>query len=419
MGINYKKLISDICAKTLSDQEISELNWRWESLAGVVNRSQYLKANTTQGLEDFLLFLHKKSNLVENSTRIDGVNYPYAHALVKVFERNGQWRKTYSEWKPKSHNARKQFSSLLLHLFGKYKLPAFMDNVWFKTDTGSYRYREWYINLSRGESLRVQKSKVLVTKKIARYFGTAPSDYSVEAALWWGIVFSEGGNERLATEFNAARPSQLSDRQIFWTGYIKFLIANPMIDNSQIGPIVDYINYQKIDHHDAYENGTIVSNPPPQPNFSLNNRNPNTLLRAVREWHTATSKMDYNDIIVFDKSPLKPYRRKKKDEENTVTYTIEQLTNNAQLYMEGDDLGHCVGSYVASCANNDCTIWSFSVLEKNSKSRLITIEVARNMIVQARGKFNRYPSLDEMAMINKWASQEKLSVASWVVSELD
>jgi len=41
------------------------------------------------------------------------------------------------------------------------------------------------------------------------------------------------------------------------------------------------------------------------------------------------------------------------------------------------------------------------------------------MIVQARGKFNRYPSLDEMAMINKWASQEKLSVASWVVSELD
>lgn len=414
MGTNYKKLISDICDQKLCEEEIARLNWRWKSVVENINNSRYLKINSNDGLAEFLTYIYKKAALVENTIQIDQKEYLYIQGLIKIFERNRQWIRSFSNWKPNSHNKRKQFSHLLRHLFGQYEVPAFMDNVWFRNDPGSYRYRDWYVNLTRGESLRKQKSKILVTRKIAHYFGTAPSEYSVEDALWWGIVLSLGGNERTAIEFNAAKPSQPYDNQEFWKSFIRYIIANPLIDKSQIGPIVDFINFQKFDDHETYENDAIVTNPPPQPNFSLNKRNPNTLLRLVREWHVNTSRIKFDDFIRFDLSAIKPYEPAKRKAAEA-SYSIRQITNNFELYKEGEVLGHCVGSYVPSCRNNHCTIWSLMRHEADKNMKLITIEVdGANEIVEARGKFNRYPSKTEIAIIQKWALQEELRISRWL-----
>ncbi len=414
MGTNYKKLITDVCEERLSEEDIFNLNWRWKNVVETINSSNYLKINSNDGLAEFLTFIYKKGDLLENTIQIDNKEYLYIQGLVRIFERNRQWLRSFSNWKPNSHNKRKQFSHFLRHLFGKYEIPAFMDNVWFRNDPGSYRYRDWYVNLTRGESLRKQKSKILVTKKIAHYFGTAPPEYSVEEALWWGIVMSLGGNERIAIEFNAANPSQSYENQEFWKGFIRYIIANPMIDKSQIGPIIDFINFQKFDDHETYENDSIVTHPPPQPNFSLNNRNPNTLLRLVREWHRHTSQIKFDDFIRFDSSAIKPYFSPKLKDAKT-TFSIRQITNNFELYKEGEVLGHCVGSYVSSCRNNHCTIWSLTQHDAGKKKKLVTIEVdSKKEIVEARGKFNRYPKDKEFAIIKKWAAQEDLQISRWL-----
>ena len=411
MGINYKKLIANICDKTLDDQDASHLDRRWSEIREIINRSKYLKENSTEELKQFLLYIHKNGKFLEFTVRIKNHEFLYMKGLIKVFERKGQWIRPYSDWKPKSHNKRKQFSHLLRHLFGKYEIPAFMDNVWFRSDPGSYRYRDWYVNLIRGDSLIKQKSRLRVTKKIAHYFGTAPPDYSVEEALWWGITLSLGGNERVATEFNAANPSKIYENQEFWKGFIKYIIENPMIDRSQIGPIIDYINFQKFDGHEIYENGVIIMNDPPQPNFSLKNRNPNTLLRLVRNWHRTTSKIKLDEFIGFKISAIKPYSPLK-SKDTKISYSIRQITNNFDLYREGEILKHCVGSYVSSCRQNRCTIWSLTQHDAEKDKKLITIEVnSENEIVEARGKCNRYPEKGEFAIISRWAALEGLGIS--------
>jgi hypothetical protein len=414
MATNYKKLFADICNDNLSEKDISKLTLKWKNIIELIQYSRYLKINSTKNLQEFLTLVFKRGNFLDSTIQIKRNDYLFTQGLIKVFERNKQWIRKVEEWKPKSHNKRKQFSHLLRHLFGKYEVPLFMDHVWFRNDQGSYRYRDWYVNLIRGESLRKQKSKVKVTKKIAHYFGTAPENYSVEEALWWGIIHSLGGNVRIVREFNSARPAKIYEAQEFWKRFISFIINNPMIDKSQIGPIIDFINYQRFDEQETYENEVLVMLPPPQPNFSFNNRNPNTLLALVSTWHRGTSSNKHGDLIHFSHSKIKPYLSIKTNG-NFYNHSIKQLTNNFELFKEGKELGHCVGSYVNSCRKNHCTIWSLTQHDAHDYKKLVTIEVdSDNQIVEMRGKHNRYPTDGEMAMIQKWVILENLYISEWV-----
>lgn len=48
-------------------------------------------------------------------------------ALIKVANYALDWIRPIKDWEPKSHNRRRQFSSLVRHLFCKYDVPLFMD----------------------------------------------------------------------------------------------------------------------------------------------------------------------------------------------------------------------------------------------------------------------------------------------------
>ena len=248
---------------------------------------------------------------------------------------------------------------------------------------------------------------------MSHYFGTAPGDYTVEQAITWGIIFSEGGNERLVNEFIAAKPSNFYEDLNFWKTCIRFLLSNPMIDRKLIGPIIDFINFQKFDDSDTFEDGEVVTLPPPQPNFSLNNRNPNTLLTLVEKWHGSYKKSGLKDLIIFEPSKLSEYVRKLKDKS---AIQIKQLVSNFALYDEGDKLGHCVGSYAHSCYEGTCSIWSYSVIENSESKKMLTIEVyGDNIINEVRGKSNRYPTAKEFSHIQRWAKDENLSISKWVM----
>ena len=93
--------------------------------------------------------------------------------------------------------------------------------------------------------------------------------------------------------------------------------------------------------------------------------------------------------------------------------------SNYALYDEGDQLKHCVGSYAYSCLEGRCTIWSYSRIENSESKKLLTIEMnSENVISQVRGARNRFPTLNEMSHIKKWALVQKLSISQWIVDHV-
>lgn len=77
------------------------------------------------------------------------VGNSYMEALVNIAAYHRTWLRPVEDWKPTSHNARRQFASLLRHLFVRYDdMPPFFDTVWFE---GHYceaaRHRKWFIRV--------------------------------------------------------------------------------------------------------------------------------------------------------------------------------------------------------------------------------------------------------------------------------
>ncbi len=410
MAVNYRKLISSIVEKQIQEDEIP--NFRWKEIHKIISKSRYLNEHSSEGLIDFLLYVHKKGNFLEHSLTINQVEHYYISGLIKMFERNRQWIRDYKNWKPKSHNKNKQFRELLFHLFGTYKIPKFMDNVWFRRDKGSYKYREWYIKLTSGESLRKQKFKVPITKKIAHFFGTAPEDYTIEQAVIHGVVFSEGGDDRLVKEIISSKPSKFFEELNFWKTFIRFINMYPMMDRKMIGPIIDFINYQKFDSIESFEDDEFILIPPPQPNFSFNNRNPITLIKLVEKWHGDIKKSRREELLKFALSSIDGYKKKMND---SSIILIKQLTSNFALFDEGEKLGHCVGSYSYSCYEGECTIWSLSKVAIGEAKKILTIEVRKDGIInEIRGARNRFPTKSEMSHIKSWSNKENLIISKWI-----
>lgn len=80
-----------------------------------------------------------------------------------------------------------------------------------------------------------------------------------------------------------------------------------------------------------------------------------------------------------------------------------------ELSNEGNQLSHCVGSYVNNIVNERCVILFMRKTDDPKKS-VLTIEIRDGRIVQSRGKFNRGMEYTEREAMHKLA--EKLELDS-------
>ncbi|QPK89880.1 PcfJ domain-containing protein [Bacillus velezensis] len=90
-------------------------------------------------------------------------------------------------------------------------------------------------------------------------------------------------------------------------------------------------------------------------------------------------------------------------------YSVIYPKNIDDLIKEGDDLSHCVASYVDSIISKSCKILFLRHNDEIDKS-LGTIEVRGDRIRQARGKGNRPLNIEERRAIEKWAKEKELTV---------
>lgn len=98
---------------------------------------------------------------------------------------------------------------------------------------------------------------------------------------------------------------------------------------------------------------------------------------------------------------FKPYA----DEE----YTVIAPINSSDLQKEGDTLNHCVASYIKRVVDNECLILFLRNASTPLES-LVTLEIRKNSIVQARGLHNRAITEKERHALYRFAEKKRMTV---------
>ena len=344
----------------------------------------------------------------------------FIEGMLALARNRGQWIRPLASWKPRSHNVRRQFSSLAGHLLARYRAPLFMDSVWFMGEGGeAARQQAWYVSLGSGQSPRKLDLPIILTRQMAHHFLQAPKDYSVHAALRWGQVIGLGGNGRLVKAILHSRIGTDFDNEDFWITVIRWLIRNATLDPGQIGPLIDYIHHQRLEPQELAAGPRPSETRLPRPGFSMKGRTAASLLRGMHRWHAQLRKQPEKPQLEWQESGIGPFDWTEGvlASGNLRRWTIIELLSRKELYHEGRVMRHCVAVYDNLCAFGGTSIWSMGV-ERNlgRRKRVLTIEVANRSktICQIRGKTNRFPTQKERDVVRRWMAQEGLSLAQHV-----
>jgi hypothetical protein len=360
--------------------------------------------------------LYRLFQVVESRSKLL-TSTEYIRGIIELSIDAGGWLRPIEDWRPDTHNAVRQFSSLARHLWAHYDVPIFLDKAWLSEDRTQ---QKWFKVIGSGKNIRTAPDlPITLTRNMAHFFLLAPDAYSVEAALRWAQVCALGGDRRLADALQETKIARDFRDEDFWLGVIRFFVRNPMLDPIQISPIIDYIWNQK------YEDRIVFTGPgvaeqigPEQPNFSMKGRTAISLLKAVDAWHKHLGRDRKGGNLQWSSSGILPlnFVEGTKRENNMKLWRIRELLSSGELITEGRMMQHCVASYATSCNSGTCSIWTMEVQEADIPEKLLTIEVGTHtrQIRQIRGKRNRLPTEKEKEIVRRWAEKEHLELASYI-----
>lgn len=175
----------------------------------------------------------------------------------------------------------------------------------------------------------------------------------------------------------------------FWCDVYLFLLKVDWDDTEMsITDFVDYFVYVKYDTTE-----TII----------LKGRSARSVIDEIDYWHNSAQFESLKEFIHLSWKGMdaKEYKIQSKQD----TYLFKEITNGEDLYRESDEMKHCVFSYIHSCVNNFCSIWSMKKEVNTSFKHYMTIEVNDNEIVQISGKLNSAPSFEDENIIKEWAKE--------------
>jgi len=89
-------------------------------------------------------------------------------------------------------------------------------------------------------------------------------------------------------------------------------------------------------------------------------------------------------------------------------YVVVAPEKSDDLKAEGDNLNHCVASYIKKVIDGESLIF---FLRKDPAISLLTLQIKDGKIIQARGMHNRQPNKEEVAAVEKFAEKQKLELA--------
>jgi len=347
----------------------------------------------------------------------------YANALLALSAHHGDWVRPLDAWTARSHNASRQFRSLVRHLTARYDVPKFLDAAWLEGLTrDGVKHQGWYKHVASGRNIRTAEDlPVRLTRGQAHHFLRAPEDLDIPSAFRWALVTDLGGDDRLARSVLTTRIGKEFGNEGFWESVVRFFIAYPELEPVHHGPVVDFLHRQKF--------VPPVPNPPadqpgqtslsaPHPNLCMRGRTPESLLRVVRDWHRALaeSRSAATAVAPWGPSGFAPFAHEEGEGEGRREFEITELLTADELAEEGKAMSHCVASYALACGSGRSSIWSLRVrIESGRVVRLATVEVRRGdgTVVQVRRKSNKQPTERELSVIRRWGDAGGPALAYW------
>lgn len=364
----------------------------------------FKKSQKPEVLLESLLYLERWSKLISDPE--------YVRGIVALVAHHTSWKRPLNKWRPQKHNVRRQFASLSRYLLAHYDVPAFMDSVWF---SGKRKQQAWFIHVGSGNNIRTAEAlPVSLTKKMAHHYLQAPDGYSVLTAFRWAQVKSVGGDNALSDSIAATQLARRFKDEEFWMGVIRFFVDNPMLDRAHVHPIVDFIwNEKYVDQHEQDGNGRLRSVGPAQPNFTMRGRTADSLLAQVNAWHRRLGRLTHGvSERRWSRWVIDDYRFVEGggSANNTRVWQIRELLSGKELVAEGRTQKHCVASYVNSCVRGVSAIYTMDQQDSSGERKLLTIEVSRKyrVVLQVRGKRNRFPTTAEELVLNRWTQDNGL-----------
>jgi hypothetical protein len=365
--------------------------------------------------------VRSRAGLLHPSDRAGDNRTGFNAGLLALALYHGDWLRPVEAWQAGPQNPWPQFASLAQHLLARYPVPAFMTSAWFELPAGEkLPHHEWYRHLGRGESLRTAGLPLRVTRAMAHLFTQAPHHYSAVAALRWAQVCGLGGSPALARAVAGTRLGKVLENEEFWKSVLHFFVNHPGLDLAQLGPVVDFLQYQRFEWREGVSpDGVFGRQPPPRPDYPMKGRTVASLLRQVTEWHKELGRETYRPLVSWRPAPFHGFRLIQVEPElgNLRVWTITEILTNRDLFVEGQAMRHCIATYQEHCVSRETSIWSMQVETQRGRTRALTIEVdiPKRTVCQVRGKCNRMPSVNERALVERWAAAERLRVteASW------
>lgn len=145
-------------------------------------REGFDQAQDRDALLDMLGFIESESKLLESAR--------HARGVIQLARDAANWIRPLEQWRPRSHNPNRQFSSLARHLWAVYGVPVFMDVAWLQ---GTVVQQQWFRHIGAGKNIRTaQGIPISLTKRMAHCFLEAPDHYSAKIRrrprhdLWLG-----------------------------------------------------------------------------------------------------------------------------------------------------------------------------------------------------------------------------------------
>jgi hypothetical protein len=363
--------------------------------------------------QNLLMIVEKESSLLD-------AHKEFLKPLARLASWSSFWVTNVSEWRAKSYNNRRCFSSLARHLLARYDVPLFMDEAWLGSTVNQQMssWQEWFIHIGQGQNIRKASNlPVRFTKMQAHHFLQAPKDYTINEAIRWGQIRGLGGEERLVEAVIATHMGRSFHRdETFWATVLQWFVNHQTMDMRQVGPVIDYIdNVRHRDRPSIWMNGGWRYQGPEQPDFSVKGRTAESLVRLTEEWHKQLAKTKTRKITKWESCGIAGLDTADDDGRNRVV--IRELLTSNELQQEGRAMHHCVGSYSWNCSSGKCAIYSMRVEDAAGNMRGLTIEVDvhSRAIVQVRGKYNVSPNPADTRILRSWATREHLKVGRWAI----
>ena len=348
-----------------------------------------------------------------NRTREEGNNYE--DALGQLARHYGDWLRPVEEWRTDHLSPRAQFRSLTRYLLARYEVPPFMDTAFLQGDLPTaHREQEWFKHIGIGQNIRKADLPLRLTKRMAHLFPSAHRHWSVSRALRWAQFTGMGGRTSRAVLSTRLRDYQHDEP--FWETVMLFFANQPMLEPTYIGPIVDYIHYQKfVPQQLPGPNGQFIEGPPAQPNFSMKGRSITKLLRLVDEWHGDLNADDYalGEEDAWEASGFRGFEWEEEDafSGERVQWSIRELRTTLDLLAEGRVMHHCAASYARRCSEGERSVWSMQMTyPAKLPQRILTIALDnhKKTVVDYRGKYNMHPHDNKRTAKKHWQDRPYL-----------